>query len=724
MARLDDLLVTDEAPTRKSLDDLLATDEATSPRSAVRTPTAEDMKALDEYNRGSNELPWYSRLAAGANDPLIGAGQIMQHVIPDAALNLGRKITDPIVNTIMGGEPIDTSKTTTADFDAAVQRREQGYQAERKAAGEEGLDWWRVGGALANPMSWLGPQGSGASMWNAVKSGAQQGAFQALLQPVTDSGSYLFDKAMQGTTGAAIGGTIGGALSLLKPVFSKGAETVRKFIGGSDDAAKVAAAQKITDDTLKAAEVDPAKVDPNLYSAIRQEVGDALKAGVDPDPKIMANRADAAALPVPIDLMRGQASRDPFQYSWEVNTSKLRDAGEPLAERISTQNRQLIENMNELGARNAPSTFDASQKIISHIDSVDAAAKQKINEAYALVRDSAGRPARVSNEAFAEASKNLLTDGRPELASLASRADYLPPPITKQYNDIISGKLPLTVDTIQFLDRNWGGIQRGASDDTTKGAIGALRTALNDAPVNDSLGQESMAAYKAAREMARQRFAMIESNPAYKAIDSGVEPDKFFQKYVQGANVSELAGLKNLIGAENTGMLQQTLIGNLKKAALNRASDENGVFSQAAYNKILQDPVQGPRLQELFKDNPTLLGQLYRVGRVAENIVAFPKGHGVNTSNTAPTTANIVRDMSKSEGGKMLSTMFPKIAGGAQVLKEGKIRAEVARGVESALKPGVTKIPLKAPAPSSQVKSLSDLAARAGASYASRNDDE
>ncbi len=269
---------------------------------------------------------------------------------------------------------------------------------------------------------------------------------------------------------------------------------------------------------------------------------------------------------------------------------------------------------------------------------------------------------------------------------------------------------------MQFLDRNWGGVQRGAGDETTKKAIGALRTALNDAPVSDQLGEQSMQAYKVARELAKQRFAMIESNPAYKAVDAGVEPDKFFQKYVQGANVSDLARLKQLAGPENTAMLQKTLVGNLKKAALNRASDENGVFSQAAYNKILQDPVQGPRLKELFADNPETLAQLYRLGRVAENVIAFPKGHGVNTSNTAPTTANIIRDAVKSEAGAALIDLLPR----AKIMRDIGAQRETAKAVERAINPGVTARPLEAAAPPTQVSKLSEIAAAASAAGAAR----
>lgn len=706
---LDELLSTDdEVPSKRlSLDELLAVDAPPATRSSSKAPTDAEITALNEWNQQDQSLPWWKSAVRGAYDPLLALGQNMQHVVPDKVLNAARKVSDPIVNFALGGEPVDSSNTSSEDFDAMIRRREQTHQAERTAAGKEGLDWWRVGGNLANPTTWLNPAGKGAGVWEAIKAGAKTGAFQSLLQPVATEGNFLYDKGMQMLVGTGIGGTLGGSLTALSPVFSKGAEYVRSALGKGEGAS--AQAQRLTDDVLKAVDAEPKKLDPNLYSAIQREVTDALKLGVDPDPKVMERYADAAALPVPVQLTRAEATRDPLAYAWEHRVTGQRGAGEAMAQRKAANNRALIENLNELGARNAPSPYDASQQLISHIQGVDDALRAQVNQAYKAVRDSAGLPARVSNDDFAQLSKNALTDGRPEMASLTSLADYLPDTIARQYNDILSGKLPLTVDTVQFLDRNWGGVQRGAADDTIKKAIGALRSALNDAPVSDALGAESMAAYKAARGLAKQRFSMIEANPAYKAVVDGVEPDKFFQKYVQGANVSELGALKNLIGPDNVQVLQRTLIGNLKRKALSNASDENGVFSQSAFNNVLQDPVQAPRLAELFKDAPQTLGHLYRVGRAAENIQKPPAASRVNYSNTGSEISNIVRDVFNSEASASLWNLMP----GARTIREVQAQHQARKAVNTALKPGVTSSSAL-PTSSSGVRRLSDLAARAG----------
>lgn len=647
--------------------------------------------------------PWYSRAATGVADPIVGSGQLMQNIIPDSVMNVGRKA----VGSIAGALGADQFAQDMARPVSTGQFNQQVAQREVDTKNPEGMDWWRVGGNVANPMSWAGG-GAARTLGGAALKGAGAGFLQALMQPVTSDDGFFTNKALQTGIGALAGGVLGplmfGASKLLGSATAKA-----KGLVGEDAAV---AAQQATDDALQAAGVDPAKVDRNLYSVMRREAAEALKTGTAPNPRVMANRAEAEALPVPIELTRGQAGRDAMQYSWEKNQgSKIQGVGEPLLERLTTQNRQLVENLNELGARNAPSTYDASQQLMTKLQSVDDQLKGQVDAAYSAVRDSAGRPALMDREAFQSASRAALEAGQ--------LTEYVPPAIQKQYNALAQGNIPLTVDVAQQLDRVWSAEQRAAQG-SAKMAIGELRKALNAAPVSDSLGEASMEAYKAARKLAAQRFALHDSSPALKAVVDGTEPDKFFQKYVQGANVSELAGIKQLVGPDDSKMLQNTVVGNLKKVALNRASDENGVFSQSAFNKVLQDPVQGPRLQEIFRESPEKLAQLYRLGRVAENIQAFPVGHSVNTSNTAVTAANIIGDVAKSEGASMLWNLLPAGQAVRHITNEATEKAASSKAVTEALNPGVTTAPLQALAPPAKVSKLSDLAGRLGAGYAAR----
>lgn len=715
---IDDLLAARAAGGSDEVDAELSRRASTQPNPLAPQPAPQ-----------ARSLPWHRKAATGLMDPLVGAGQLAQHALPAGVADwLRSPASTPIagvmpaaaavrgmLNAASGGR----QGVSTQDVDATVASRESRYQEERQAAGDEGLDWWRIGGSVANPVSWLGPTGAASGILAGIRAGAQSGALQALMQPVTTEGNFIWDKAVQGAIGATVGGTLGGALQVLAPAFKAATQVARSVIGAADDKTQAATATGITDNALKAAGADPAKVDPNLYSAIQREVGESLRMGMSPDPAIMARHADAAALPVPVKLTRGQAARDPMQFAWEHRVAGQQGVGEPLNDLLAAQNRALVENLNQLGAGRALAPYEASQKIISHIEGVDNQLREQIRQAYSAVKNSAGRPARVDNQAFADLAKDMLTEGRPELAGLVNRGDFIPAKIRDVYNDIVTGKLPLSVDTVQFLDRNWGAIQRAAPADEAL-AIGTLRKALNQTPVDDQLGQESMAAYNAAKALAKQRFDLIEASPAYKAIEEGsrkAEPDKFFRDFVSNANVSELKLLKQLIGGENVSMLQNTLVSNLKHKALSGASDDNGVFSQAAYNKVLHDPTQAPRIRELFAGNEATLGHLYRLGRVSEDIIKIPAASKVNTSNTASAGANVVRDVMRSETGQLASSMMPNwLSGLARTVGDAGRRVEESRAVSEAIRPAVTAQPLPAKPPVEPgTRRLTDLLSRGGA---------
>ena len=88
----------------------------------------------------------------------------------------------------------------------------------------------------------------------------------------------------------------------------------------------------------------------------------------------------------------------------------------------------------------------------------------------------------------------------------------------------------------------------------------------------------------------------------------------------------------------------------------------------------------------------------------------------MNTSNTAPTTANIIRDVAKSEAGASLANLIP----GARPVREVMAQRAQAKAVESALNPGVTAAPLKPISPPPQISRMSELLSVAGAGAASR----
>ena len=636
----------------------------------------------------SEPTPWYERLGQGLRDPAVGIGQLNQHLMPDSWANFLRKHpgipflepTSLVLNAASGFR----NDLNTAQIDQDIAQGEGDYQAGRKASGSTGIDWWRVGGNAANPLNYVG--GGGGTVLSRIGSATLQGGLSALMQPVTQPGSFAQQKTTQGAMGAAVGGTIGGAMELLSKPINAAANWIRGQFSGGD---AQTAAKQATSDILTQAGIDPAKVDPRVLNSVEQEVHEAATMGVAPDPKVMANRADASALPVPIDLTRGQASRDALQFAWEQNHRGLSPA---LTDRLSTQNRQLIENMNQLGAKDALGTYQTSENLIGSLNKLDDQLKGQINQAYANVRNQAGRPAAMDHVEFVKSANDALD--QKQLGA------FLPPTLRKQLNDIAEGKLPLNVNVAQQLDKVWGAEGR-AAEGSAKAAIGELRSALNDAPVADSLGQQAMEAYRVAKTMAKRRFDLIDAMPAYKAAIEGEPADNFFQKYIMNAPAKSIDGLNKVLERVDPtakSQMQSTVVGMLKDKALSGAADENGVFSQAAYNKLLNDPVKRAKFEAIFRDSPEVLEQLDRVGRVSSNMLAFPKASAVNTSNTA----QAAKLLSNEEPGMVKKTVEAFLPHGVKMVREAAQGRAQRQAVEAALTPGVTAEALPAVSPNAR----------------------
>jgi hypothetical protein len=147
----------------------------------------------------------------GLTDPLYGAAQMVGKVLEQV----------PESVTVMG-RPVAAS--ARAFSEKVVPQREQQYQDQRTAAGQEGFDVGRLAGNVINPANLVG--GVRAAP---VVAGAIQGA----LQPVTSTDNFTTEKLGQTALGA-VGGKLGeaviaGAGKVLNPIASKAEQTMREL---------------------------------------------------------------------------------------------------------------------------------------------------------------------------------------------------------------------------------------------------------------------------------------------------------------------------------------------------------------------------------------------------------------------------------------------------------------------------------------------------------------
>jgi hypothetical protein len=130
-----------------------------------------------------------SRVMTGLADPVVGAGRVMD------------KLVNPIRQAISPG---------ASTMEDVIKQREGQYTA------PEGVDWARMGGNVANPISWAG---GGKGVVQAIG----QGAMQSAISPEGEGG--LMDIAKRAVTGGALGGTVSKLLG-----GAKGTEEARKLM--------------------------------------------------------------------------------------------------------------------------------------------------------------------------------------------------------------------------------------------------------------------------------------------------------------------------------------------------------------------------------------------------------------------------------------------------------------------------------------------------------------
>ena len=119
---------------------------------------------------------------------------------------------------------------------------------------------------------------------------------------------------------------------------------------------------------------------------------------------------EADTLPVPVRLTEGQATGDLVKLSQEQNR---RGKDTQLAERFNQQNKDLIDNVQEIRNQAAPDVFgtktiENSQGIIDAYVQMDAARNIKISDAYKKLEDANGGQFPVDGKAIATNADALL----------------------------------------------------------------------------------------------------------------------------------------------------------------------------------------------------------------------------------------------------------------------------------------------------------------------------
>jgi len=381
----------------------------------------------------------------------------------------------------------------------------------------------------------------------------------------------------------------------------------------------------------------------NIQQSIRNDVQQALRINETLSPDAVRRLADyrlTGATPTV-----GSLTLDPATVTQQKNLSKLGiNSKDPAAQQLgrteNENNATLIQGLNGLGANTTETAIQGGRRVMNSLGQRNERAQSLIDARYQAARDTNGRSANLDPSHFTNRANNLLDD--------ALLGGKLPTDVRNLLNKAATGDMPLTVDVAEQLKTRIGDLQRASSDAAERKALGLVRSALDDTPLQpgQQLGQESIDAFNKARRLNRAWMGIVERTPALQAVRDGMEPDKFVQQFIVGnggtANVADLASLSRSVRSDPQAVnaIRQQITASLKSKALNGSADEVGNFSQSAYNKALAQ-IGDEKLAMFF--TPEQINQMKAIGRVASYEQFQPKGSAVNNSNTAGTAmANVL----------------------------------------------------------------------------------
>lgn len=424
--------------------------------------------------------------------------------------------------------------------------------------------------------------------------------------------------------------------------------------------------------------IDPASITPAMKKALMADVQKALKLPGSLDEQAVARLADYRRLN--LTPTRGRVTLDPFDVTQEQNAMRIaaatgaRDAKLPTI--AQDNNRGLLTALDELRPIN--DRVALGELAMGPILARDAAMKARVDNLYSAARDTSGRSLPLEGGTFTRMANEALDQ--------ASVGSFLPPDIARKMNDIATGKYPLTVDVAEQLKTSIGNLQRNSADGNVRTALGIVRRALDDAPLqNDRLwnpgnvpampgmvppstaaaGRESVDAFNAARSAARERFGWQQATPAVQRTIEGAAPDAFIQREVisKSAAAADVARL----AAELSGNPQATqavrsgIVQHLKDAAIGKGNDvQTANFSGRQWLSALSE-IGEQKLRAFF--SPAEVEQLKAIGRVGATETFQPRGSAVNNSNTAAGMAGLLQGLSKN-----LGPLINKIPGGQSLV--------------------------------------------------------
>lgn len=390
----------------------------------------------------------------------------------------------------------------------------------------------------------------------------------------------------------------------------------------------------------------------------------------------------AKSLDIPIDLTKGQATREFGQQQFEREAVKNASIGEPLRNRFADQNERILQNfdswVDQTGAESG-SLRQTGQIVTNAIAEKAKRAKGEINFAYEKARQSGEMAAPVNIKPLADFLEGHAPEAinAPVLSSVKSKLDMIARNGTATVNDL---------EELRKMSNTLGG--KDATNAHYSRQVNAVIDQMTEAAGGDL--------YKRARAL-RSRYAkefedvgaidkMMRTKPG--TTDRAVAYEDIFNHSILTGSLDDVRAIrKTLQTAGNQGQqawkeLQGETLKHIKdEITKNVATDTRGnkIVSAARLDKLVSELDKDGKLDFIFGKQGAQ--KIRDVNDIAKDVYTAPPG-SVNTSNTASILIGLLDTAVSGTAGLPLP-IGSAINFGAKKLKEIPMR----RRVEESLNP-------------------------------------
>lgn len=370
--------------------------------------------------------------------------------------------------------------------------------------------------------------------------------------------------------------------------------------------------------------------------------------------------SSAESLPVPIPLTRGQATRDPNQLRFELETAKG-EGGAALRNRYSDQNEKIVQNFDEwvdqTGAQAVGSNFaDRAREVGSAVDKAIAGSANKdkaaINAAYKAADRSGegGAPVELTslvehlNDAVPDVATAPIIDTaikravRLGIASQERDGTLIPLPVPLKNAEAMRKAISQAIDPMHAPNTRQGVIMKGLIDAATEEAGGPLYRQARNLRTRYAAKYEN---YATVRDLLRKDKGTQDRKVAlgdvwdHTILKGGLDDIRQVRKVLQTAGPEGQQAWKELQG--------QTLTWLRDRALSNSATDQRGntIFSAAKFDSAIKLLEKEGKMQYVFGKKGA--EQIRELNDLSKVIFTAPPGV-VNTSNTASVLLGALAD--------------------------------------------------------------------------------